>query len=200
MYALLVIQIQLPASVRGSIGAISVFGVSISVAHLPLSGLLNVSWAFTFLLGLSYCGISVGVERSYAYIHKLETQISEMIGVAHAYSREGADYLSRYPLLLKWVWICYAFALPAILILGTAFLAVVEGTGLPYSWVHRGFDLTLAGMTVVTFALYRVVPWGVGVLRRIVQRAVGSPAPGYPAQPTSPGEQDSSTPEKPHGS
>lgn len=180
LYALVVIQVQWPASVRGFIGVINVLGVSFSVAHLPLSGILNVTWVFIFVMALSYCGLTVSIERSYDYIHKLEELVSGRIGIKDAYTREGTAYLSQYPLLLDWTWICYAFALPAVLILGTGFLAWVEGRSLPYSWTHRGFDLVLAAMAVVTYLLYRVVPAGVMLRDRIAgaRSRTGSSADG----------------------
>jgi uncharacterized membrane protein YhaH (DUF805 family) len=158
MFVLLVLQVQYPATVGGSLGTISLAGVELSVRDLPLAALLDVTWLLTLLVGLKYCQTALAVERQYPYLHRLEEQIATRLGDPELFCREGKSYLHAYPSVLNWAWFCYVILFPLAVVLGTTLLTVVMWRDLDYSGWHKAFASGMAAALVVSFALYQVVP------------------------------------------
>lgn len=158
MFALLVFQVQYPATVGGALGTVSVAGVELSVRDLPLEALLDVTWLLTLLVGLKYCQTALAVERQYPYLHHLEEEIATRLGDPELFCREGRAYLRAYPSVLNWAWFCYVILFPLAVVLGTGLLTVVMWRGLDYSAWHKAFASAMAAALVVSFALYQVVP------------------------------------------
>lgn len=167
LYALLILEIQYPASFRGSIGTVSIAGNQLQVSRLPLSGLLDASWVLVLAVALSYCRVAINVERQYGYLHRLEEWLSAALQTPELYRREGKVYLDGYPLFLDWTWICYVFIFPAVVLLATIALVVVEWQGLPYALLHKLFDSAIALVVMISFVLYRFVPMVLERFRRV---------------------------------
>lgn len=159
LFALLIFEIQYPTNFEGSLGPVKASGATVDLGAFPLPGLLSVSWVLTFTIALRYCQTVVNIERQYGYLHGLEEKISRELGDEELYRREGRSYLEKYPLFQDWVWICYVFLLPAIVVLATLALVGLELAYLPHPIPHMVFDAVIAVAMIVSFYLYRLHPF-----------------------------------------
>ncbi len=158
LYALLVFEIDYPASFRGSLGTVTIIGGQLQVGRLPLAGLLNVTWVLVLAVALTHCRMAINTERQYAYLHRLEEWLSVKLQVPDLYQREGRAYLNGYPALLNWTWVCYIIIFPVAIFLGTITLVIVEWQSLPDAIAHKLFDSGAALFVMISVLLYRVVP------------------------------------------
>ncbi len=158
IFAVLVIEIQYPANFHGVLGHVNVAGNSIDLQQLPLARLLNVSWVFTAAFVLKYCQVAKAVERQYTYLHLLEDRISDGLGDADLYRREGRAYLEQYPHLLNWAWVYYTILFPAALAIAVVYLLVVECVSLQGSVFSKAFDVVFGVSILASLALYRIRP------------------------------------------
>lgn len=174
LFALLALEVAYPAAIGGALGTVTIGTVEVSLRALPLGALLDATWIVALTIAMRYCQDAVLVHRQYDYLHLLEENISPLVrGVAvdqpdHAgsasalhpdiYHREGAVYLSKYPLVLNVVWIAYVFIFPIIVIVATAWLTYLVWTDLPYPLPHRILDTVIALAIVALFLFYRVIP------------------------------------------
>jgi len=158
LFAVLVVEVYYPAAAGGAVRSFQILGTDIDASRLPLSMLLNATWVLALAVSLSYCRVAISIDRQYPYVHHLESWISEQLGDASIYRREGNVYLERYPLLLNWAWLCYVVVFPLVVSVVSILLVQREWTGLPYSIAHKGFDVGIAFLVIVSFLLYRVVP------------------------------------------
>lgn len=83
-------------------------------------------WFFLFGLVVRYCQIVVLVERQYAYLHKLEKELTSFFSSEIPFTREGKSYLKNYPTLSEWSHILYTWVFPATLLLLTAIKISLE--------------------------------------------------------------------------
>lgn len=160
LFAVLVFEIQYPASFGSALDKASVFGAQVDLEGLPLPGLLSASWVLVLAIALRYCQAAINVERQYGYLHGLENKISKEIGDEAIYRREGAAYLEEYPAFQDWAWICYVFVFPIVAALATAALIGSELVRLAYPVPSKVFDALMAAAVVFTFYLYRWHPPG----------------------------------------
>lgn len=79
-----------------------------------LAYLRSVLWFILLGLTVRYFQASLSVERSYDYIHDVERILAE--DVHQVFGREGAAYLSKYPLFLKWAHHLYVIVSPVLLL------------------------------------------------------------------------------------
>lgn len=158
LFALLVLEIQYPASFGGALGSASILGTEIDLAALPLPGLLSASWVLTLAIALRYCQATVSVERQYDYLHGLEEKISRELGDEALYRREGKSYLDDYPLFQDWAYICYCFLFPIVAVVAVLALFWTEATRLPYPLPNKMFDGVIALAVVISLYLYRWHP------------------------------------------
>ena len=158
IFALLAIEIQFPANFNGVLGHLNVAGNSIDLQQLPLSRLLNASWVFTAAFVLKYCQTAKAVDRQYRYLHMLEDRISDNLGDAELYRREGRAYLEQYPHLLDWAWVYYTILFPGALALATIYLLVVECVSLRESVLSKSFDVIFGLSVLAALVLYRIRP------------------------------------------
>lgn len=158
VYLLIILEIIFPANIHGALGPLSIAGTTINLQHVPLSLLLNASWVFLAAFVLKYYQIVKFVDRQYKYLHMLEDRVSDLLNDQDIYRREGHAYLSQYPLLLKWAWICYTVLFPVALLIATIYLYSVEATALRHSWISKAFDGIFGLSVVVSVVLYRFFP------------------------------------------
>ena len=121
-----------------------------------LGYLRSVLWFLLLGLTVRYCQTALSVERSYDYIHDIEALLSKH--VHEAFGREGAAYLSKYPLFLKWAHYLYVIACPVLLlaVVGTWTRAQIPNWK---AWTWSGsvwFDGIVSLGIVVSIILYWV--------------------------------------------
>ncbi len=160
LYAVLIIEIQYPANAQGALGTVTIAGNTIDLQLIPLFLLLDASWVFLAAFVLKYCQVATAVDRQYPYLHALEERISASLKDEDLYRREGRAYLTSYPRLLSWAWLCYTLVFPSALILATGYLYVVEAVALRYSPFSKAFDGLFAMGIVITVILYRYLQGG----------------------------------------
>jgi hypothetical protein len=164
-YAILILEVGFPANAHGVLGSVRIGENSLNLQLIPLQLLLDASWVVVAACVLKYCQLSTGIERQYDYLHMLEDHLSVALGDDQLYRREGRAYLSSYPWLLTWAWLCYIALFPAALLVATTYLYAVEVAQLRYGWASEAFDGMFVVSILVSVGLYRVLPGG----RRVVQ-------------------------------
>lgn len=158
VYLLIILEVIFPANIHGALGPLSIAGNTINLQHVPLSLLLNASWVFLAAFVLKYYQTVKFVDRQYKYLHRLEDRISDLLEDQDIYRREGGAYLSQYPHLLNWAWICYTILFPVALLIATIYLYGIEVTALRHSGVSKVFDGVFGLSVVVSVVLYRFFP------------------------------------------
>lgn len=78
--------------------------------------LSSMVWFVLFGVSSKYFQIVVQIEKSYDYIHKIEEEINRYYSGTPCFTREGASYLSDYPLFSNWVWALYTIVFPLLLL------------------------------------------------------------------------------------
>jgi hypothetical protein len=119
-----------------------------------LGYLRSILWFLLLGLTVRYCQTALAVERSYDYIHDIEDLLSKQ--VHPKFGREGAAYLSKYPLFLRWAHYLYVIACPVLLL---AVVAIWTRTQMPNwkPWTWSGlvwFDNLVSLAIVVSIFLY----------------------------------------------
>lgn len=158
LFALLIFEVGYPIQFGGSLDSVSVAVGQFDLRAIPLPPLLSATWVFTFAVVLRYCQVSINVERSYDYLHSLETTISPLLGGNGIYRREGSHYQDDYPPLLQVAWIAYAFVFPLILLIATVALLSGEWINLSNGPIYKLFDSAVAFALCVFMYLYRTHP------------------------------------------
>ena len=155
---ILFLQIQYPLNFKSAVGELKLPNASLSLESLPLPSLLSLTWTFLFVITIQYCQRSINVERQYGYLHLLESKISDLLGDADIYRREGEAYLKNYPAFSNWAWIFYSFLFPLLMLVSVSALFVLEFGKLDYLIYYKIYD-GFAGIGVlVSLLLYRIVP------------------------------------------
>ena len=70
--------------------------------------------------------IVVLIERQYAYLHKLENELTIHFSSGIPFTREGKSYLTHYPKLSDWADILYVWVFPVLLLFFVSVKAVME--------------------------------------------------------------------------
>lgn len=80
-------------------------------------------WVLVLYVSIRYCQNTIYVERQYVYIHNLEKKIS---GSIKDFNREGFNYLSNRPFVLKFIHIFYTWISPLLFIIINTVRIVME--------------------------------------------------------------------------
>lgn len=88
--------------------------------------LTAVLWFLLLALVVRYFQANVYVNRQYNYLHQLEDQFKELLG-HHLISREGKNYLSRYPHFSNWTHFLYTWFFPFMLLATIIFKIIFDG-------------------------------------------------------------------------
>ena len=154
----LFLQIQYPLNFKAAIKELKLPNTNLSLESLPLSSLLSMTWTFLFVITLQYCQHSINVERQYRYLHLLEDKISDLLGDADIYRREGKAYLKDYPAFSNWAWVFYTFLFPLLMLVSVIALFVLEFGKLNYSIYYEIYDGFVGTGVLVSLFLYRIAP------------------------------------------
>lgn len=154
----LFLQIQYPLNFRAAIEELKLPNTNLSLESLPLSSLLSMTWTFLFVITLQYCQHSINVERQYRYLHLLEDKVSDLLGDAAIYRREGKAYLKDYPIFSNWAWVFYTFLFPLLMLISVIALFVLEFGKLNYSIYYKIYDGSVGTGVLVSLFLYRIAP------------------------------------------
>lgn len=114
----------------------------------------GIIWFVLLSLVLRYFQTTVFVERQYAYLHKLEQELSFLSLSGVAFTREGKSYLKNYPKLSDWADVLYTWVFPGLLLILVTIEVVIEFPGknqISFAW---GFSFVVCLMIWVTTALY----------------------------------------------
>lgn len=158
LFALLIVQVQYPTRFDGALEPTSIFGVEADLSALPFAALLSATWVLTLAITLSYCQVTVNVERQYGYLHELERELSNLLGNESLHRRESAAYLTDYPLFQEWAYFCYRFLFPTVAVLAILLVLWAEFRGLSSTQANKWFDVAIAVAIVVSLYLYRLHP------------------------------------------
>lgn len=75
----------------------------------------SILWFVLLAAALKYFQTTMLIERQYQYVHRIEKRLRRMMG-NDLISREGASYLTNYPLFSDWAHILYCWVFPLLLI------------------------------------------------------------------------------------
>lgn len=136
-----------------------------------LAYLRSVLWFLLLGITIRYFQTSLSVERSYDYIHDLEAVLAKE--VHNAFGREGAAYLSKYPLFLRWAHFLYVIATPAILLAVVFRWTVAQLRAWnPAHWTGLDwFDVLVSAAIAVSVVLY----WRFRIKKSDVQSPLANP-------------------------
>lgn len=117
----------------------------------------SIIWFSLLAVVIRYTQIVVYIERQYAYIHNIEEELSKNYNNKIVFTREGKNYLNKYPLYSDWICFLYTVIFPVIL-LSIVLLKIVN------EWISWGcsfsFLLFLNTVTVlsimITVVLYMI--------------------------------------------
>ena len=151
LFGILVIQIlfvMTPNSINNIIVTILLHAYNVDISSQMIS-LQSVLWLLVLYFSIRYCQSVVYLERQYIYIHKLEATIATMGKIK--FDREGADYLSHYPILSNFIDYLYKLFFPIVyfIIIGLKIYCeiVIAGTFLIV-------DTLFFTICVILFAFY----------------------------------------------
>ncbi len=154
----LFLQIQYPLNFKAAVGELKLPNASLKLESLPLSSLLSLTWTLLFVITLQYCQHSINVERQYSYLHLLEDRISDLLGDADIYRREGEAYLKNYSAFSSWAWGFYTFLFPLLMLIGVIALFVLEFGELDYSIYYKIYDGVVGTGVLASLFLYKIAP------------------------------------------
>ena len=112
-----------------------------------LSALL---WVLVLYVSIRYCQNTIYVERQYKYIHKLEERISEKIT---DFNREGFNYLSNRPFVLKFIHTFYTWISPLFFIIVNSTRLLLEIKTLGFGF-YLFFDVPICILILILSVSY----------------------------------------------
>lgn len=133
LFAALTSAVLFSANLTAVLRTLRIAGSQADLSVLPANAVLSSLWIFTFAITLRYCSVAINIERQYSYLHVLEAQISDELGDARLYRREGRAYNDEYPAFMSWAWISYVFLFPALASMTAVALAATEWFRLLFS-------------------------------------------------------------------
>lgn len=152
LLGLLVIQLQYNLA---GIPEISILGVKVLLDKLPGAVILSATWTFFLVLLVRYYQVNVVVENQYDYLHRLEEQISALLGDEKLYRRESAAYLVKKAQAFRtWIWRFYTIAIPIIVIAATARAAYLEFYSVTIPLYHKIYDAAALAASLWLITLY----------------------------------------------
>jgi hypothetical protein len=94
------------------------------------------------------------VERQYSYIHKVEEKLNKELG-EKVITREGEDYLYKYPLFSNWMGLLYTIVFPLLLLVISGTKIVTE---LRHDWsINLFLDCTFFLLLAISIILYLIM-------------------------------------------
>jgi hypothetical protein len=126
----------------------------LELSTLPsLTYLGTLIWFLLLGIVLRYGQATVNLERQYAYNHRLEARIDEMLGGDDVFTREGKAYLKDYPWFGTWAHCLYTVVFPAALAAIVCVRILNRLQAAPaIQWVTI-FDVLIGAGILVTIAL-----------------------------------------------
>ena len=118
----------------------------------------GLTWLFLFGLVVQYYQITVLVERQYAYLHKLEEELTPFFSSRIPFTREGKSYLKNYPTLSNWVDILYKWVFPVVLIAFTGVKLWVEfpNDGFNLVWTISAIFCLMVWITIGIYFVFNI--------------------------------------------
>ncbi|MFN8655616.1 MAG: hypothetical protein U0105_04705 [Candidatus Obscuribacterales bacterium] len=152
LLGLLVIQLQYNLA---GIPEISILGINVLLDKLPGAVVLSATWTYLLVLLVRYYQVNVVVENQYDYLHRLEEQLSALLGDEKLYRRESAAYLVKKAQGFRtWIWRFYTIAIPIMVIAATARAAYLEWYAASIPLYHKIYDATALGASLWLITLY----------------------------------------------
>lgn len=173
LFGVLFLEVQYPANFQAIFSEIQAQGAKLDLRAIPLAAIMSVTWTIVLIFAIRYCQVSISIERQYDYLHKVEEKLGDIFGDSEIFCREGAAYLSKYPLFSTWTWIFYTALFPIIVVAAVIPLLYVEWSSPNYPVYHRVYDTIIALAVIASFVLYRIAPY---VQERIAKRKTSRPA------------------------
>jgi len=138
LLGMLVIQLQYNLA---GIPEISILGVKVLLDKLPAAVILSATWTYLLVLLVRYYQVTVVVENQYDYLHRLEEQLSALLGDEKIYRRESAAYLVKKAQGFRtWIWRFYTLAIPIMVIAATARAGYLEYLAVSIPLYHKFYD------------------------------------------------------------
>ena len=125
---------------------------------LDASFIGGLVWFILLSLVVKYFQAVVLIERQYAYLHRLEKEISSYFSSGIPFTREGKSYLKDYPKLSDWADILYVWVFPVLLLFCNSLKIVIEfpDDGQPsFVWVISLVFCLMIWVTSVLYLLFR---------------------------------------------
>ena len=115
-------------------------------------------WLFLFGLVVKYYQTVVLVERQYAYLHKLERELTTFFISEIPFTREGKSYLKNYPMLSNWIDILYTWVFPATLILftGVKLWSEYSNDGFNLVWIVSAIFCLMIWITTGIYLIFKI--------------------------------------------
>lgn len=127
-------------------------GISASIDQALLSSII---WLALLISLIRYLQIVVYIERQYAYIHRLEDELSKSCDNDVLFTRESKSYLKNYPIFSNWICMLYTIIFPIILIIVVIFKIINEWVISPYSFsLPLVLNTVLAAGILISLILY----------------------------------------------
>lgn len=107
----------------------------------------TLMWLFLLAFSTRYFQVVIEIERQYNYLHTLELDLNQYYSGSKVFTREGKEYLRKYPLFSNWTWFLYTLFFPLLI-----FLSIISRIKLEiYRMDAIGFN------QVVFFACYLMI-------------------------------------------
>ncbi|MCD6556422.1 MAG: hypothetical protein J7K64_04440 [Bacteroidales bacterium] len=130
------------------------FGVPLNINPNVLS---TIIWISLLAIVMRYTQAVVYIERQYLYIHKIEKSLSEKYNNKAIFTREGVNYLKKYPPYSNWICFIYTTILPVVLLI-FVFTEIIKeclGWGCGFSFIILVNSLAALSIAV-TIVLYMI--------------------------------------------
>lgn len=117
-----------------------------------------LTWFFLFALVVQYFQTVVLVERQYAYLHKLEKELTPFFSSKIPFTREGESYLKNYPRLSNWSNFLYIWVFPIILLLSTGVKIwdELENNSFNFTWCISAIFCLLIWITTSFYICFTI--------------------------------------------
>ena len=81
--------------------------------------LSTLLWFVLIGFSIRYFQVVVEIERQYGYMYALEEELNLHYKNSVAFTREGKNYLNKYPIFSNWVWLLYTVLFPVLVLVCT---------------------------------------------------------------------------------
>ena len=99
--------------------------------------------------------VVVLLERRYAYLHKMESEICQNFGSKYFFTRESKVYLNDYPLFSHFTWAVYTIFFPLLLLVVIFSKIWAEHIYISHTGMFRFLvDSIFAFLTIISTSLY----------------------------------------------